>query len=185
VSEQKIHIHRATKWQDYFDGFDTDHRIGFVSRSPKLIQAVWENSAWINGSFRTSVSCIRVPRNFSRRRQYRHFACRIHVADKWMFIKSFTLSIPQKLPHERTRSIRILLKIILRWKCIRVCQKCALSVIRYSFSWIDVQSNIVIIANCRQLSLNWLEISTTTFVAGTPERWGRGCSKRVESNGNL
>jgi len=27
------------KWQDYFDGFDTDHWIGFASRSLKLVQA--------------------------------------------------------------------------------------------------------------------------------------------------
>ena len=73
----------------------------------------------------------------------------------------------------KTPSIRILLKIIFRWKCIWVWQKGALSVIRYSFCWIDVYSNIVIIANCRELSLNWLEISTTMFVvlslAGIPE----------------
>jgi len=50
--------------------------------------------------------------------------------------------------------------------------------------------NIVMIANCRQLSLNWLEISTTTFVvlsvAGTSEqRQDSGDSKTVERNGNL
>jgi len=52
--------------------------------------------------------------------------------------KRFYHFIPQKIPHESTRAIRILLKIIFRWKCIRVCQNGALSVIHYSFCWNDV-----------------------------------------------
>ena len=45
------------KWQDYFDGFDTDHWIGFVSRSPKLIDAVLGKQCLKNGSFCKSISC--------------------------------------------------------------------------------------------------------------------------------
>jgi len=54
------------KWQYYFDGFDTDHWIGFVSRWPKVVQAVLGKQCLKkNGSFRTSVSCMDIRRNFS------------------------------------------------------------------------------------------------------------------------
>jgi len=46
--------------------------------------------------------------------KYRHFAYGFQVADKWTLIKSFILSIQQKIPHESTLSIRILLKIVFR-----------------------------------------------------------------------
>jgi len=62
----------------------------------------------------------------------------------------------KKIPHESTSSIR-LFEIVFRWSCIWVYEK----VVDYflssfsSFCWIGVSSSIIIIVNCRQLSLNW------------------------------
>jgi len=50
------------------------------------------------------------PQKFFHGGQYWQFAYRF--ADKWTFIESFTLSIPQKIPHESTCSTHILLNHI-------------------------------------------------------------------------
>ena len=100
------------KWQDYFDGCDTDHWIGFVSKWPKLVQAVLDKQCLKKRIVSYINEMLGCPQKFLQGGQYRHFAYRF--ADKWTFIESFTLSIPQKIPHESTCSICILSEIIFR-----------------------------------------------------------------------
>jgi len=74
---------------------------------------------------------------------------------KWTFTKRFTLSAPQRKFPVKTCAPFAFFEIVFRWSCIRVCEKVVHSVILYSFFWIGVSSNIIIIVNCRQLTLNW------------------------------
>jgi len=54
-------------------------------------------------------------------------------------VKDLSILYRKKIRHESTCSLHILFKIVFRLKKrIQVCQKGALSVIRYSFCWIDV-----------------------------------------------
>ena len=100
-----------------------------------------------------------VRKNFFRVLQRRHVAYPIQVADNVMQTvvhkTLYLIYTAKKNLHESACSIRILFEIVFRWRCVQVCQKGVLSVIFYSFCWIGVSSNIVMVVNCRQLSVNW------------------------------
>ena len=126
---------RRCKWQDYFDTFDTDHWIGFVSRWPKLVRAVLGKQCLKTRLFCASVSCMGVRRNFSGGNMD---ILLIVLLANGRSIKDLPIFYRKKFPHKGTCSIRILFKIVFRRKRIRGCQKGALSVNRYSFCWIDI-----------------------------------------------
>jgi len=74
---------------------------------------------------------------------------------KWTFTKRFILSSPQRKFPMKARA-----PLAFFWNVIQVelysnLRKIVLFVILYSFCWIVVSSNIIIIVNSRQLSLNW------------------------------
>jgi len=66
-----------------------------------------------------------------------------------------TFSTPERKFTKQARAPFALFEIIWRWNCFRVCEKVVLFVILYSFCWIGVSSNVIIIVNYRQLSRNW------------------------------
>ena len=67
----------------------------------------------------------------------------------------FTLSTPQRKYPKKARAPFAFFAIVLRWSCMWVCEKVVLFLILYSFCWIRVSSNIIIIVNCRKRTLNW------------------------------
>ena len=102
-----------------------------------------------------------VRRNFSRGGQRRHFAYPFSGCETCNANGPSQNALPF-LDHEETSPWKHALRshifeIAFRWSCIRVCEKVVLFChpLQLLLNWGSLSSNIIIIVNYRQLSLNW------------------------------
>ena len=84
---------------------------------------------------------------------------------KWTFTKRLTT--PQRKFPVKARAPLAFREMVLRWSCIRVCEKVVLFVVLCSFYWIGISSNTLLLWTANNWLWIGLELSTTAFAVLT------------------